>query len=37
VLASFLRIVTSPKIFRQATPIKGPVTFVDALLASTGV
>ena len=37
VLASFLRLVTSPKIFRRATPIEDAVAFVDALLASPGV
>ena len=37
VLASFLRLVTSPKVFRQATPIGDAVAFVDALLASPGV
>ncbi len=37
VLASFLRLVTSPKIFQQATPIEDAVGFVDALLASPGV
>jgi toxin-antitoxin system PIN domain toxin len=37
VLASFLRLVTSPKIFQQATPIADAVAFVDALLASPGV
>jgi uncharacterized protein len=37
VLASFLRLVTSPKIFRMATPIQDAVAFVDALLASPGV
>ena len=37
VLASFLRLVTSPKIFLQATPIADAVAFVDALLASPGV
>jgi len=37
VLASFLRLVTSPRIFRQATPIEDAVAFVDALLASPGV
>ena len=37
VLASFLRLVTSPKIFQLATPIEDAVTFVDALLASPGV
>lgn len=37
VLVSFLRLVTSPRIFRQATPIEDAVAFVDALLASPGV
>jgi len=37
VLAGFLRLVTSPKIFRQATPIEHAVAFLDALLASPGV
>lgn len=37
VLASFLRLVTSPKVFQQATPIEDAVGFVDALLASSGV
>lgn len=37
VLTSFLRLVTSPKIFRQATPIEDAIAFVDALLASPGV
>ena len=37
VLASFLRLVTSPKIFQQATPIEDAVAFVDALLAASGV
>ena len=37
VLASFLRLVTSPKIFQQVTPIEDAVAFVDALLASPGV
>ena len=37
VLASFLRLVTSPRIFRQATPIEDAVAFVDALLVSPGV
>jgi uncharacterized protein len=37
VLAGFLRLVTSPKIFQQATPIEDAVAFVDALLASPGV
>ena len=37
VLVSFLRLVTSPKIFREATPMQDAVAFVDALLASPGV
>ena len=37
VLAGFLRLVTSPKIFQRATPIEDAVAFVDALLASPGV
>lgn len=37
VVASFLRLVTSSKIFRQATPIEDAVAYVDALLASPGV
>ena len=37
VLAGFLRLVTSPKIFQQATPIEAAVAFVEALLASPGV
>jgi uncharacterized protein len=37
VLASFLRLVTSPRIFQQATPIEDAVAFVDALLTSPGV
>lgn len=37
VLASFLRLVTSPKIFRRATPIEDALAFVDALLTSPGV
>jgi len=37
VLTSFLRLVTSPKIFQVATPIEDAVAFVDAVLASPGV
>ena len=37
VLASFLRLVTSPKVFQLSTPIEDAVAFVDALLASPGV
>lgn len=37
VLASFLRLVTGPKIFQVPTPIADALAFVDALLASPGV
>ena len=37
VLASFLRLVTCPKIFQQPTPIEDAVAFVDALLTAPGV
>jgi hypothetical protein len=37
VLASHLRLVTSPKVFQLATPIDDAVAFVDALLAAPGV
>lgn len=37
VVASFLRLVTHPKIFVQPTPIKEAIDFVDALLAVPGV
>lgn len=37
VLASFLRLVTSPRIFQQATPTEEAVAFVGALLAAPGV
>lgn len=37
VLATVLRLVTSPKIFQKATPIDDAVAFIDALLASPGV
>jgi toxin-antitoxin system PIN domain toxin len=37
VLASFLRLVTSPKVFQLATPVEDAVAFVDALMASPGV
>jgi uncharacterized protein len=37
VLASFLRLVSSPKIFNTPTPIEEAVAFVDALLAAQGV
>ena len=34
---SFLRLVTSPKIFKLVTPIEDAVAFLDALLAAPGV
>jgi toxin-antitoxin system PIN domain toxin len=37
VLASFLMLVTSPKIFPSATPTADAVAFIDALLAAPGV
>ena len=37
VVASFLRLVTSPKIFKAPTPVADAVAFVDALLAVSGV
>jgi uncharacterized protein len=37
VLASFLRLVTHPKIFIQPTPIADALNFVDALLDTSGV
>jgi hypothetical protein len=37
VLASFLRLATSPKVFQRATPVEDAVAFVDALLACPGV
>jgi len=37
VVAGFLGLVTSPKVFQLATPIEDAVAFVDALLASPGV
>ena len=37
VVASFLRLVTHPKIFKHPTPISDAVNFVDALLAIPGV
>lgn len=36
VIASFLRLVTHPKIFINPTPISDALRFVDALLASPG-
>jgi toxin-antitoxin system PIN domain toxin len=37
VLASFLRLVSSHKIFRDPTPVEDALAFVDALLAAQGV
>jgi uncharacterized protein len=37
VIASFLRLVSSPKIFQEPTPVEDAVVFVDALLAAQGV
>jgi toxin-antitoxin system PIN domain toxin len=37
VIASFLRLVTHPKIFIQPTPISEALRFVDALLSAPGV
>ena len=37
VLASVLRLVTSPKIFVQPTPITDAVAFVDAIISTPGV
>ena len=37
VVTSVLRLVTSPKIFVNPTPIANAVDFIDALLASPGV
>ena len=37
VLASFLRLVTSPRVFQVPTPVEDAVAFVDALLAAPGV
>ncbi len=37
VMISFLRLVTSPKIFKVATPVDNAIAFIDALLAAPGV
>jgi len=37
VIASMLRLATTPKIFQQPTPISDVVAFVDAMLAMPGV
>ncbi|MFO1465172.1 MAG: TA system VapC family ribonuclease toxin [Steroidobacteraceae bacterium] len=37
VITSFLRLVSSPRIFREPTPVEEAVAFVDALLEARGV
>jgi toxin-antitoxin system PIN domain toxin len=37
VVASFLRLVSSPRIFKEPTPIDSAVAFVDAVLDTPGV
>lgn len=37
VIASFLRLATHPKIFKNPTPVKAAVDFIDSLLAHPGV
>jgi predicted nucleic acid-binding protein len=37
VIASFVRLVTHPKIFIQPTPMSEALRFVDALLSAQGV
>lgn len=37
VVASYLRLVTSPRIFSNPTPIGDAVDFIDALLAADGI
>ncbi len=37
VIASFLRLVTSPRVFMMPTPLVDAIGFVDALLAAPGV
>lgn len=37
VIASFLRLATHPKIFRDPTPPDAAVAFIDSLLAAPGV
>jgi toxin-antitoxin system PIN domain toxin len=37
VLASFLRLLTSPKIFKRPTPIDEAIGFIDVLLSLPGV
>ena len=37
VIASFLRLVTHPRVFVQPTPMREALRFIDALLAAPGV
>lgn len=37
VIASFLRLVTNPRVFSSPTPLPAAIAFVDALLSSPGV
>lgn len=37
VLAGFLRLVTSPRIFQVPTPVDDAIAFIDALLSAPGV
>ena len=37
VMTSMLRLVTSPKVFVQPTPVADAVAFVDAIMAAPGV
>lgn len=37
VLANFLRLVSSPRIFQEPTPVEDAMAFVEALLAAEGV
>lgn len=37
VVAGFIRVATSPRVFRQPTPIADALGFIDALLAQAGV
>lgn len=37
VITSFLRLVSSPRIFSEPTPLEDAVAFIDALLAAQGI
>jgi predicted nucleic acid-binding protein len=37
VVASYLRLITHPKIFAQPTPIAEAIAFIDAVLSAAGV